>query len=115
MNRALEAADIPRPAAVSFAARGSAVDAIAAAASAAHRILDREMLGALGPGERALLPFLVRYITVTGGMYHPVASDAPRYYWGGWVTDPGWRFEPGAARTPHGVEVPAGLPSLTPT
>ena len=113
VNRALEAADIPRPEPVSLPARDSAVDAIDAAAAAAHRILDREMLGALGPDERALLPFLVRYITVTGGTYHPVASDAPRYSWGGWFYDPGWSFNPGAARTPNGVEVPNGLPTLT--
>jgi hypothetical protein len=112
VNRALEAADIPRPEAVSLPTTSSAADAIDAAAEVAHRILDREMLGALGPNERALLPFLVRYITVSAGAYHPVAFDAPDYYF--WIGDePGWIFEPGAARTPHGVEVPAALPSLT--
>lgn len=113
VSRALEAADIPRPEPVALPARSSAVDALDAAAAAAHRILDREMLGALGPDERALLPFMVRYVTVTGGTYQPVATDAPRYSWGGWFYDPGWTFDPGAARTPNGVEVPSGLPTLT--
>jgi hypothetical protein len=112
--RALEAADIPCPEFVSASAEGDAMDAIDAAAREAHRILDREMLGALGPEERALLSFLVRYITVSGGTYQPVAFDAPRYYWGAWGDySPEWCFEPGAERTPLGVEVPEGLPSFT--
>lgn len=113
MTRALEAADIPRPDTVSVSTQGDAIDAVDAAARQAHRILDGEMLGALGPDERALLGFLVRYITVTGGTYQPVAFEAPNYYWGGSTTQPEWIFEPGAPRTPLGVHVPDGLPSLT--
>ena len=115
MNRALEAADIPRPEGVSLPEEGDAIGAADAAAREAHRILDKEMMGALGPDERALLSFLVRYYTVTGGTYHPVASDAPQFYWLGPMTadqELGWIFMPGAERTPLGVEVPDGLPSL---
>lgn len=108
---ALEAADIRCPEAALAVAEGSAVDAIDSAASEAHRILDEGMLGALGPGERALLAFLVRYITVTRGTYQPVAFDAPAYYWGFLQAD--WMFEPGATKTPLGVAVPEALPSLT--
>lgn len=114
MRRALETADIPCPEFVSALAEGNAVDALDAVARQAHRILDGEMLGALGPNERALLSFLVRYVTVSGGTYQRVAFDAPRYYWGGvggsW---PEWYFEPGTGRTPLGVDVPDGLPSVT--
>jgi hypothetical protein len=115
MNRALEAADIPRPEGVSLLEEGDAIVAVDAACREAHRILDEEMLGALGPDERALLSFLVRYNTVTGGTYQPVALEAPQYYWLGPMTpqaDPGWIFLPGAKRTPLGVEVPDGLPSM---
>jgi len=111
MTRALEAADIPRPEFVSRSAEGDAIEAIDAAVRQAHRILDREMLGGLGPDERALLGFLVRYFTVTGGTYQPVAFDAPRYYWAWPATE--WIFEPGAGRTPLGVDVPDALPSVT--
>jgi hypothetical protein len=115
MNRALEAADIPRPEKASLPLEGDSVAAVDTVAREAHRILDKEMLGALGPDERALLSFLVRYNTVTGGTYQPVASDAPQFYWLGPLTpqnEPGWIFLPGAERTPLGVEVPDGLPSL---
>jgi hypothetical protein len=115
IKRALEAADITCPEDVSLPAEGDAVAAVDAAAREAHRILDEEMLGALGPDERALLGFLVRYNTVTGGTYQPVAFDAPNYYWLGPLNpqgEPGWIFLPGAERTPLGVEVPDGLPSM---
>ena len=115
MDRALEAADIPRPKGDPLPAEGDAIAAVDAAAREAHLILDKEMLGALGPAERALLGFLVRYYTVTGGAYRPSAFEAPFYYWMGPVTpqqEPGWIFPPGAERTPLGVEVPDGLPSM---
>lgn len=112
MARALEAADIPWPETVSLSAHGSAVDAINASALMAHRILDEEMLGALGPDERALLGFLVQYVSVTGGTYQPMAFDTPTYYWMGW-TQPEWTFDPGSSQTPLGVTVPDGLPSMT--
>jgi hypothetical protein len=115
LKRALEAADISSPESISLSAEGDAVAAVDAAAREAHRILDQEMLGALGPDERALLSFLVRYFLVTGGTYHPVAFDAPAYYWMGPLNPEAereWIFMPGAARTPLGIDVPDGLPSL---
>jgi hypothetical protein len=115
INRALEAADIPCPEGVSLPAEGDTIAAVDAAARKAHRILDEEMLGALGPNERALLGFLVRYNTVTGGTYQPIALDAPNYYWMGPLNpqaESGWIFLPGSERTPLGVEVPDGLPSM---
>ena len=115
MNRALEAADIPCPEGVSLPAQGDAIAAVDAAAREAHKILDEEMLGALGPDERALLGFLVQYYTVTGGTYQPEAMNAPNYYWLGPLTpqsESEWIFLPGSERTPLGVEVPDGLPSM---
>lgn len=115
MKQALEAADIPCPERVSFPAQANAVAAVDAAAREAHRILNEEMLGALGPEERALLGFLVRYYTVTGGTYQPSAPDAPDYYWLGPLTPQNqqeWIFLPGSERTPLGIAVPDGLPSM---
>jgi hypothetical protein len=120
MVTALEAADIPRPEMPMQAAQRPAVDMLDAAARAAHRILDEEALGALGSEERALLGFLLRFTTTTGGTYTSNPLDAPAYNWG--LTDAYLEdgvvkyaryFEPGSEKTPQGLRVPATLPSVT--
>jgi hypothetical protein len=107
----LEAADIPVPEAASLEPYQSAVDALDATALAAHEILDREALGALDEEQRALLPFLVRYITTTGGMYRAISLDAPPHNWHLYDTHRG--FAPSAPQTPLGLDVPEALPSVT--
>jgi len=108
---ALEAADIPVP---EFAALGdfeSAVEALDATALAAHGILDREALGALDDDGRGLLPFLVRYITTTGGAYSANSLEAPPHNW--FLYDAHRGFAPGDLQTPLGLAVPEALPSVT--
>ncbi len=107
----LEAADIPVPAAVSLGDYQSAVEALDGAALAAHQILDREALGALDDEGRALLPFLVRYITTTGGTYRANSLDAPPHNWD--LYEAQRVFAPGAPQTPLGLDVPEALPSVT--
>jgi hypothetical protein len=108
---ALEAADIPVP---EFAALGdfeSAVEALDAAAFAAHDILDREALGALDDDVRGLLPFLVRYTTTTGGTYSANSLEAPPHNW--FLYDAHRGFAPGDPQTPLGLDVPEAVPSVT--
>jgi hypothetical protein len=107
----LEAADIPVSEAVALDDYESAVDALDAAARAAHAILDGEALAALDDEGRELLAFLVRYIAMTGGTYRASSLDAPPHNWG--LNDSHKRFAPGAAKTPLGLAVPEALSSVT--
>jgi hypothetical protein len=108
---ALEAADIPVPQFVGLGDFESAADALDAAALAAHGILDREALGAVDDARRGLLPFLVRYVTTTGGTYSASSLEAPRHNW--FLYDPHRGLAPGAPQTSLGLDVPDALPSVT--
>jgi hypothetical protein len=108
---ALEAADIPVPEFLALGDFESAVDALDAAALAAHGILDREALGALDDDGRGLLPFLVRYTTTTGGTYSANSLEAPPHNWSLYDLHRG--LAPGAPQTPLGLDVPEALPSVT--
>ncbi len=82
ISTALEAADIPVPEVVSLGEDLSAVELLDSVALGAHTVLEAEALGALGENERALLPFMVRYLMTTGGTYHSSSLEAPSYNWG---------------------------------
>jgi hypothetical protein len=111
ISAALEAADISTPEPVALGEHLSAVDLLDSAALEAHTVLEREALGALGENDRALLPFVVRYLMTTGGTYRPSSLEAPpRPYR---VHRSHMSFAPGDQVTPLGLTVPEMLPTVT--